>query len=161
MSKNKSKKKKQMKKSINYKTLGIIAGVIVAIVLFAVILVNALKDEYYECVEYSWYEKVNSSEYNYEIDQKAIYEFYRIFLNDDGTFELKFRSEGGTLIYTNSGTYEKTDTTLVLTYDGAIASQEPSKVCTYTIDGDKLIRDEIVQDPSGQFVKITQVFELN
>ena len=86
MSKNKSYKKKKMKKPVNYKKLGIIAGVILAIALFVVIFINATKEEYYECTEYSWYEKVDSNEYNYEINQKEIYEFYRIFLEDDGTF---------------------------------------------------------------------------
>ena len=158
MSKNKSYKKKKMKKTVNYKKLGIIAGVILAIALFVVIFINATKEEYYECTEYSWYEKVDSNEYNYEINQKEIYEFYRIFLEDDGTFELKFREANGTRLYTDAGTYEKTDTHLILTYTSA--SQEPSKVCTYTIDGDKLIREEVVQDATGQYVKVKQVFEL-
>lgn len=159
MSKNKSYKKKKMKKPVNYKKLGIIAGVILAIALFVVIFINATKEEYYECTEYSWYEKVDSNEYNHEIEQKSVYEFYRIFLEDDGTFELRFRINGGTVLTEETGTYEKTDTTLVLTY--ANASQELSKVCTYTIDGNKLIRDEVVQDATGQYVKVKQVFELD
>ena len=79
-------------------------------------------------------------------------------LNDDGTFELKYRLKNGTMTYVDKGTYTKTKTELVLTYSSP--TQEPNKVCTYTIDGKKLIRDEFVNAIDGTRVTVKQEFVL-
>ena len=90
---------------------------------------------------------------------KEAYDFYRIFLNKDGTFELKYRIKNGTVTKTDTGTYEKTKTTLVLTYTSP--TQELDKVCTYEIKGKTLVRDELVFAPDGTRVTVKQTFKLD
>ena len=153
-----NKKKKNQNKNVNYKKIGIIAGVI-ALIIGLIIAIGVLtKDEYYECTQYDWYEKVNSDNVLTAEQMKEAYDFYRIFLNKDGTFELKYRIKDGTVTKTDTGTYEKTKTTLVLTYTSP--TQELDKVCTYEIKGKTLVRDELVFAPDGTRVTVKQTFNL-
>ena len=153
-----NKKKKNQNKNVNYKKIGIIAGVL-ALIIGLIITIGVLtKDEYYECTQYDWYEKVNSDNVLTAEQMKEAYDFYRIFLNKDGTFELKYRIKNGTVTKTDSGTYEKTKTTLVLTYTSP--TQELDKVCTYEIKGKTLVRDELVFAPDGTRVTVKQTFNL-
>lgn len=158
MSKNKSKKRKNVN-HINYKKLGIFGAIVAGLIGLVIIISLVTKDKYYDCVKYEWYEKVNNDQVKTMDGMNEDYEFYRIFLEDDGTFELKYRLINGTITFTDKGTYEKTDTKLVLTYSSP--SQEPYEICTYTIDGNKLIRDELVNAPDGTRVTVKQEFKLD
>lgn len=154
-----NKKKKNQNKKVNYKKIGIIAGVI-ALIIGLIITIGVLtKDEYYECTQYDWYEKVNNDNVLTAEQMKEAYDFYRIFLNKDGTFELKYRIKDGTVTKTDTGTYKKSETTLVLTYTSP--TQELDKVCTYEIKGKTLVRDELVFAPDGTRVTVKQTFKLD
>lgn len=158
MSTNKLKKKKKNKQTFNWKKWGIYGGIVAFLIGLVIVIGVATKDKYYDCVQYDWYEKVNLENVQTMDGMKNDYEFYRIFLNDDGTFELKYRLKNGTMTYVDKGTYTKTKTELVLTYSSP--TQEPNKVCTYTIDGKKLIRDEFVNAIDGTRVTVKQEFVL-
>ena len=154
-----NKKKKNQNKNVNYKKIGIIAGVL-ALIIGLIITIGVLtKDEYYECTQYDWYEKVNSDNVLTAEQMKEAYDFYRIFLNKDGTFELKYRIKNGTVTKTDTGTYQKSETTLVLTYTSP--TQELDKVCTYEIKDKTLVRDELVFAPDGTRVTVKQTFKLD
>lgn len=159
MAKNNSNKKRKKTNPINWKKIGIFGGVVAFLILLVIIIGVATKDKFYECVQYDWYEKVNTQEIKTQDGMKEDYEFYRLFLESDGTFELKYRLKNGTITYTDQGTYKKTKTTLILTYSSP--SQELVKVCTYTIEDDKLVRNELVDAPDGTRVRVEQIFELD
>ena len=122
-----SNKKRKKTNPINWKKIGIFGGVVAFLILLVIIIGVATKDKFYECVQYDWYEKVNTQEIKTQDGMKEDYEFYRLFLESDGTFELKYRLKNGTITYTDQGTYKKTKTTLILTYSSP--SQELVKVC--------------------------------
>lgn len=156
-------KKKSNKKNVqalDYKKIGIIGGIFVAICLVVLVVVLATTDKFYECTEYDWYEKFNSEEIKTSDGMGEIYDFYRLFLEDDGKFILKYRLKDGTMIYTDKGEYEKTDTQLILTYYSTNPSQELTKVCTYEINGKTITRDELVEAPDGTRVRVKQTFVL-
>ena len=71
-----NKKKKNQNKNVNYKKIGIIAGVL-ALIIGLIITIGVLtKDEYYECTQYDWYEKVNSDNVLTAEQMKEAYDFY-------------------------------------------------------------------------------------
>ena len=98
------------KMKINF---GIIFGIL-AVVIIATVIIIATSEHFYECVRYDWYEKIDTSEVKTVDNMNDTYDFYRIYLEDDNTFVLKYRLKEGTMLYTANGTYEKTDDKLVL-----------------------------------------------
>lgn len=158
MAKKKSNKKNTL--ALDYKKIGIIGGIFIILCLVVLVFVLATANKFYECTEYDWYEKFNSEEIKTSDGMGEIYDFYRLFLEDDNKFILKYRLKDGTMIYTDKGTYEKTDTQLILTYDSTNPSQELTQVCTYEIDGNTITRDELVEAPDGTRVRVKQTFVL-
>lgn len=134
--------KKNIKKT-NTKHYVVLGAIIFFIVLFASLLIFSNHKHYYECEQFVDGQGIVSS--SPTTNRLKNYEFYRLYLNEDGTFSLKYRlaetkderEETGTYKYKN----KKTE--LVLTYKNP--TQEMDETCTYKVDGDYLVRDETLE----------------
>ena len=128
-------------KTNHYFVLSAIVVLIIALVCF-IVLSN--RQRYYDCQTYLDGQNIYSPVAN--VDRLKGFDYYRIYLNEDGTFVLKYRLVESKTEREETGTYKfKNDNTkLVLTYDKEEPATELAQVCTYTVEDDYLVRDEEV-----------------
>ena len=139
-----AKKKKKNTNNKHYIVLGAIALLIIA---FLALIIFPNRDRYYECESFLDGQNIMNPVANN--DRLKNYDYYRIYLNDDGTFELKYRLIDNKKESVEKGTYsfKSNKTKLVLYYTNP--KQEMDNTATYTVDGDYLVRDEEVEFSLG------------
>lgn len=140
-------KKKNSAKANHYFVLG---AIILLIISFIALIVLSNRDHYYECQQFMDGQNIIDPSANN--DRLKNYDYYRIYLHDDNTFTLEFRLIDSKNEKKETGTYKfkNNNTKLVLTYDNP--TQEMDNICTYTVDGDYLVRDEDVQFSIGDTI---------
>lgn len=117
--------------------------ILVAALIFFIVLSN--RDRYYECETYMDGQNTIAPVAN--INRLEGFDYYRLYLHEDGTFTLRYRLVQSKTEREETGTYKfKLDKTkLVLTYNNEQPATEIAQICTYTVEDDYLIRDEEVQ----------------
>ena len=136
--------------------IGIAAAALVAcIVLLSVKCAKQNKAEYYECEKYEW-QYVNGTTPQV-LDRLADYEYYRIYLNKDNTFTIKYIAKSDDVEREEKGTYTKKGSTYTLKYD-SMPTQDLSDTIEYHLENGKLVREDRAVAPSGINYTIVQVF---
>ena len=159
-------KSSKNKKSLNANTS--LSKIILFIIVFLAITIgiyilctsvscNEKNDPYYRCTEYKFVYKGIDSEGTKDVDDDLLveYEYYKITLNNNHKFTTEYCLKKSSEVHTEKGTYEKTKTTLTLTYDDF--TDEPKDV-VYTINGDVLSRSELITTESPYYT-VKQSFE--
>ena len=116
---------------------------------------NKAKKDYYECESYQWM-YVNGTT-PMTINRLEDYEYYRLYLNSDDTFTIKYVVKEDDTERSEGGTYVKSGSTYTLTYRST-PTQELSTVVKYTLEDGKLVREDLAKSPSGIQYTIVQVF---
>ena len=116
---------------------------------------NRTKKDYYECESYQWM-YVNGTT-PMTINRLEDYEYYRLYLNSDDTFTIKYVLKEDDTERSEGGTYVKSGSTYTLTYRST-PTQELSTVVKYTLEDGKLIREDLAKSPNGIQYTIVQVF---
>lgn len=143
--------------SIFTKILLAIAIVAVITVLVVVIVRNSKKSklDYYECVKYEITYAVGT---NPQPDNRLeSYEYYRLYLNDDKTFTIKYVLKEDDAEKIESGTYVKNNDEYTLTYKGTPV-QDYSSVIHLTIKNGNLVRNEKTKTNTNIDCDIVQEF---
>ena len=137
--------------------IGIAAVALVAciVVLSVKCANNKAKKDYYECESYQWM-YVNGTT-PMTINRLEDYEYYRLYLNSDDTFTIKYVVKEDDTERSEGGTYVKSGSTYTLTYRST-PTQELSTVVKYTLEDGKLVREDLAKSPSGIQYTIVQVF---
>ena len=95
--------------------IGIAAVALIAcIIILTTKCAKTSKKDYYECTKYEWH-YVNGTNPGV-INQLEQYEYYRLYLNSDKTFTIKYVLAGDTTERSEVGTYVKEGTTYTLKY---------------------------------------------
>lgn len=140
-----AKKQKNIKnKAVTNKShYFVLVAIIVLVATFISFFIFSNKDRYYECTQFLDGQGIISP--TATNNRLKNYEYYRLYLHDDGTFVLKYRLAETNDERKETGTYKfkNNNTKLVLTYNDP--KQEMDETCTYTVDGDYLVRDETVE----------------
>ena len=116
---------------------------------------NRAKKDYYECESYQWM-YVNGTT-PMTINRLEDYEYYRLYLNSDDTFTIKYVLKEDDTERSEGGTYVKSGSTYTLTYRST-PTQELSNVVKYTLEDGKLIREDLAKSPNGIQYTMVQVF---
>lgn len=152
-----AKKKKKQTKSNHYP---VIIAIILLVAAFISFIVFSNHDRYYECEVFLDGQNISNPVPN--IDRLKNYDYYRIYLNEDNTFELHYRLQDSDYKKIEKGKYEfkNNNKKLILTYDNP--TQEMDEICTYSVEGDYLVRNETVQFSIGDTIYyyiVSQKFE--
>ena len=114
------------------------------------------KKDYYECTKY---------EITYEVgtnpkpeDRLASFDYYRLYLNNDNSFTIKYRMKEDDTERIETGTYVKSGSEYTLTYNGTPV-QEYASVVHYKLVNGKLTRNEHTETTTGVHCDIVQEFE--
>lgn len=136
--------------------IGIAALALVAcIVILITKCPKNAKKEYYDCQQYEWH-YVNGTTPSV-INQLEAYDYYRLYLKDDKTFEIKYMVKNDDKERSEGGTYVKSGNTYTLTYSGT-PTQDLATTITFTVEDGKLIRSDRALAPTGVNYTIVQVF---
>ena len=136
--------------------IGIAALALVAcITILCVKCAKKNKAEYYECEKYEWH-YVNGSTPMIH-DCMDGYEYYRLYLNDDKTFTIKFLSKSDDVAREEGGTYTKKGSTYTLTYN-SMPTQDLASSFELHIEDGKLVREDRALSASGINYTVIQVF---
>lgn len=136
--------------------IGIAAAALVAcIVILCVKCAKQKKADYYECEQYEWH-YINGTTPQV-INRLDDYEMYRLYLNDDNTFTIKYIAKSDDVEREEGGTYTKKGDTYTLKYS-SMPTQELSDTVEYHLEDGKLIRSDRALSPSGTNYTIIQVF---
>lgn len=143
--------------SIFTKILFTIAVIAVITILVFVIVKNSKKSklEYYECLKYEVTYAVGT---NPQPDNRLdFFEYYRLYLNDDKTFTIKYVLKEDDAEQMEGGTYEKNGDEYTLTYSGTPV-QEYAKVVHLTIKNGNLVRNEKTKTNTNIECDVVQEF---
>ena len=117
------------------------------------------KKEYYECTRYDWSYVSGSTPTT--LDRLQDYEYYRLYLNSDNTFTIKYIAKSDETERSEGGTYVKKGNTYTLKYSSLPTQDivsEPYEIVYHMEDG-KLVREDRALAPNGTNYTIVQVFE--
>ena len=136
--------------------IGVAALALVAcIVILSVKCAKNKEKDYYECTRYQWhYVSGNTPDY---VDLLEQYEYYRLYLNKDNTFTIKYMAKSDSVERSEGGTYVKSGAKYVLTYSST-PTQDLSNVVTYEIEDGNLTRSEQALAATGIYYTVIQVF---
>ena len=143
--------------SVFTKIIIAIAVVALITVLVVVIVKNSKKGklEYYDCLKYEITYAVGT---NPQPDNRLdFYEYYRLYLNDDKTFTIKYVLKEDDTEQIESGTYVKNNDEYTLTYNG-VPVQDYSQVIHLTIKNGNLVRNEHTHTNTNIDCDIVQEF---
>lgn len=130
-------------------------AIIVTLVFLITKCANNSKKDYYECTKY---------EITYEVgtnpqpeDRLSSFDYYRLYLNSDKTFTIKYCMKEDDTERIETGTYEKNGNEYTLTYNGT-PIQEYLSVVHYKLENGKLTRNEQGKTTTSVNCKIVQEF---
>ena len=137
--------------------IGIAACALVAcIVILIVKCPKNSKNDYYECERFEWH-YVNGTTPGY-INLLENYEYYRLYLNKDNTFTVKYKAKSDNVERSEGGTFEKNGDKYVLTYS-SVPTQDLSQTVTYNLEDGALVRSELAKSASGINYTVVQYFK--
>lgn len=113
------------------------------------------KKDYYECEKYEWLYMSGTNPNT--LNRLEDYEYYRLYLNSDDTFTVKFMAKSDEVERSEGGTYVKDGSKYTLTYSKT-PSQDLSSTVVYNLEDGKLVREDRAIAPNGTNYTIVQVF---